>query len=157
MNQVKPSHSTAKPMLIGEFKHTIDDKKRISIPANFRKEIGRKVVITRGLDNCLFLYTPEGWKKAIEQLSAMSMLQAASRGFDRFIFGGAFEAEIDTMGRVLIPDHLRDFADLKSKVVIVGLNNRIEIWDEKKWKDHIDKVEKQADVLAENLMNVGIL
>ncbi|HNZ55616.1 MAG TPA: division/cell wall cluster transcriptional repressor MraZ [Candidatus Paceibacterota bacterium] len=144
-------------MLIGEFKHTIDDKKRISVPANFRKEIGRKVVVTRGLDNCLFLYTLEGWKKVVEQLNTLPMTQGASRGFNRFIFGGAFEADIDTMGRILIPDHLRDFADLKSKVVIVGLNDRVEIWDEKKWKDHIDKVEKQADVLAENLTNIGIL
>jgi len=144
-------------MLIGEYKHTIDDKKRVSVPANFRKEIGRKVVITRGLDSCLFLYTLEGWKKFIESLNNLPMMQGGARSFNRFIFGGAFEVEIDTMGRVLIPENLRDFADLKSKVVIVGLNSRVEIWDEKKWKDHIEKVEKQADVLAEELSGIGAL
>ncbi len=143
-------------MLIGEFRHTIDEKKRISVPANFRKEIGKKIVITRGLDSCLFLYTMDGWKKVMGELDKLPMTQGGARSFNRFIFGGAFEAEIDGMGRILIPDHLKNFADLKSKVVFVGLNDRVEIWDEKKWKDHIEKVEKQADVLAENLSEIGV-
>ena len=144
-------------MLIGEFRHTIDDKKRISMPASFRKEIGKKMVITKGLDSCLFAYTLEGWKKVSAELDKLPMTQSAARSFSRFILGSAFEVELDAMGRVLIPDHLKDFADLKSRVVVVGLNDRIEIWDERKWKENIDKVEKQADVLAERLSEVGML
>lgn len=143
-------------MLIGEFRHTIDDKKRISLPASFRREVGKKMVITKGLDSCLFAYTLEGWKKVSVELDKLPMTQGAARSFSRFILGSAFEVELDSMGRVLVPDHLKDFADLKSKVVIVGLNNRLEIWDERKWKDNIDKVEKQADVLAERLSEIGM-
>ncbi len=141
-------------MLIGEFRHIIDDKKRISMPANFRKEIGKKIVITKGLDNCLIAYTFDGWKKISEQMD-LPMTQSSSRDFGRFFFGSAFEVEIDAMGRILIADQLRDYAGLKSRVVIVGLNSRIEIWDEKCWREHIDKVEKQADVLAEQLSAIG--
>jgi MraZ protein len=143
-------------MLIGEYRHTIDDKKRISMPASFRREIGKKMVITKGLDSCLFAYTLEGWKKVSAELDKLPMTQSASRSFNRFILGSAFEVELDAMGRVLVPDHLKDFADLKSRVVVVGLNNRLEIWDERKWKENIDKVEKQADVLAERLSEVGM-
>ena len=143
-------------MLIGEFRHIIDDKKRISLPASFRREVGKKLVITKGLDSCLFAYTIEGWKKVASELEKLPMTQSAARSFNRFILGSAFEVDLDTMGRVLIPDHLKDFADLKSRVVVVGLNERIEIWDEKKWKENIDKVEKQADVLAERLSEVGM-
>lgn len=143
-------------MLIGEFRHTIDDKKRISMPASFRREIGKKMVITKGLDTCLFTYTIEGWKKVLAKMDNLSMTNGTSRSFARFILGSAFEVELDSLGRVLIPDHLKDFADLKSRVVVVGLNDRIEIWDERKWKENIDKVEKQADVLAERLSEIGM-
>ena len=143
-------------MLIGEFRHTIDDKKRISMPASFRKEIGKKMVITKGLDSCLFAYTLDGWKKVSGEIDKLPMTQSAARSFSRFILGSAFEVEIDSMGRVLIPEHLKDFADLKSRVVVVGLSERIEIWDDRKWKENIDKVEKQADVLAERLSEVGM-
>ncbi len=143
-------------MLIGEFRHIIDNKKRISMPASFRREVGKKLVITKGLDNCLFAYTLEGWKKTSIELNKLPMTQSAARSFSRFILGSAFEVGIDTMGRVLIPDHLKVFADLKNRVVIVGLNNRIEIWDERKWKENIDRVEKQADVLAERLNEIGM-
>jgi len=144
-------------MLIGEFRHTIDDKKRISLPASFRRELGKKLIITKGLDSCLFAYTLSGWGKISAELEKLPMTQSAARSFSRFILGSAFEVEVDAMGRVLVPDHLKDFADLKSRVVIVGLNGRIEIWDERKWKENIDKVEKQADVLAERLNEIGIL
>lgn len=143
-------------MIIGEFRHVIDEKKRVSMPASFRREIGKKLVITKGLDNCLFAYTLEGWKKVLVELDKLPMTQSAARNFDRFILGSAFEVEIDSMGRILVPDHLRDFAELKSRVVIVGLSDRIEIWDERKWKDSIDKIEKQADVLAERLSEIGM-
>lgn len=143
-------------MLIGEFRHIIDDKKRVSLPASFRKEIGKKIVITKGLDSCLLAYKLADWQKVLTKMENLSMASGGARSFTRFILGSAFEVEVDTMGRILIPDYLKDFADLKSRVVIVGLNDRIEVWDEKKWKENIDKVEKQADVLAERLSEIGM-
>jgi len=144
-------------MLIGEYRHSIDDKKRIAIPVAFRKELGKKVIVTRGLDNCLFIYPLESWKKFTDKLDTLSHGQADARGFNRFIFGGAVETEIDALGRVLIPDFLKDFAKLKSKVVVVGINERAEIWDEKHWKEYSERVEKQADTLAEKLGEIGVI
>ncbi len=144
-------------MLIGEYRHSIDAKKRIALPVKFRKEIGRKVVITNGLDNCLFVYPVKHWEAMSEKLANLSIGQADTRGFNRFMLAGATETEVDTMGRILIPDFLREFASLKSKVVIAGIHNRLEIWDEKRWRDYKSKIEKQADTLAEKLGEVGAL
>ncbi len=143
-------------MLIGEYRHTIDAKKRVAVPANFRKELGKKIVMTRGLDNCLFVYPLASWQKVSEQLKGLSMGQADARGFNRFMLAGATPTDIDGMGRILIPDYLKDFADLKTKVVIAGINDRVEIWDEKRWKDYTERIEKQADALAEKLGEVGV-
>lgn len=144
-------------MLIGEYSHTIDDKKRLSLPAKFRKELGRKVVVTNGLDKCLFVYTQAQWKKVAEKLSELSMGQANSRSFNRFLLGGAVETEVDSLGRVLIPEFQRKFAGLNSKVVIVGVHNRLEIWDEVGWSEYKSRVEKEADILAEKLGEVGAI
>ncbi len=94
-------------MFIGEFTHTLDDKKRLSLPSKFRKELGKKVIITHGLDNCLFMFTLSQWNTIAEQLGNMSFGNADSRGFNRIMLGGAVEIEIDTAGRILIPDFLR--------------------------------------------------
>ncbi len=144
-------------MLIGEYIHTIDDKNRLSLPAKFRQEMGKKVVIAPGLDNCLSLFTVKEWEKISLKLSESSMLQADNRSFNRFMFGGAVEAEVDSIGRILIPDFLKNRADLKEKVAIIGVQNRAEIWNEAKWSDYKKVVEKQADALAEKLGQVGIL
>lgn len=143
-------------MLIGEFRHSIDDKKRVAVPRAFRKELGRKVVVTRGLDNCLFLYPKAEWQKMSEKLASLPMGQANTRGFSRFVFGGASEAEIDALGRILIPDFLKKFAGLGAKVVIAGVNNRVEIWDERRWDEHTQSIEREADRLAERLGEIGI-
>lgn len=144
-------------MLIGEYTHSIDDKNRLSLPVKFRQEMGKKVVITPGLDNCLFLFTLKEWGAISEKLSHSSMLQADNRGFNRFMFGGAVEAEIDTIGRILVPDFLRERANLKNKVVVIGVQSRVEIWNEKTWIDYKKVVERQADTLAEKLGSVGVL
>jgi len=144
-------------MLIGEYTHTVDDKKRISLPVRFRKELGKKVIVTHGLDNCLFLYAPKQWEKISDSLSQMSMLQADSRSFSRFMLAGAVEVDVDTLGRILIPEFLRDFADLKSRVVFAGVHSRIEIWNDKRWVDYKRRIETQADMLAEKLGGVGAL
>ena len=144
-------------MLIGEYTHTIDDKNRLSLPAKFRSEMGKKMVVTPGLDNCLFLFTMSEWKKISDKLSQSSMLQADNRGFNRFMFGGAVEADIDSIGRILVPDFLRERANLKNKVVVIGVQARVEIWNEKSWVEYKAVVEKQADSLAEKLGQVGVL
>lgn len=143
-------------MLIGEYTHTIDDKNRISIPAKFRSEVGRKVVITHGLDNCLFLYSTSEWEKISEKLGGLGMGQADTRGFNRFMLAGAVEADVDSIGRILIPDFLKDFAKLSGKVIFAGVHSRIEIWNEKRWSDYKAKIEKQADKLAEKLGEIGV-
>ncbi len=144
-------------MLIGEFRHTIDAKKRVALPAKFRKEIGKKVVITHGLDNCLFIYPLKGWQEVSEKLASLPIGQADTRGFNRFMLAGAVETDVDSMGRILIPDFLKEFASLKTKVVVAGIHNRLEIWDEKRWRDYTAKIEKQADILAEKLGEVGMI
>ncbi len=144
-------------MLIGEYTHTIDPKKRVSLPAKFRKEMGKKLIMTNGLDNCLSVYTPKEWEKVSEKLSQLSIGQADQRSFNRFMLAGAVEVDVDSIGRILIPDFLKDFARLKSKVVLAGVHSNIEIWDEKAWRAYKKKIESQADILAEKLGEIGVI
>lgn len=144
-------------MLIGEYTHTIDTKKRLSLPSKFRKELGNKVILTKGLDNCLFMYSVGEWKKISVKLAGLPFGQADTRGFNRFMLAGATEVAIDSLGRILVPDFLRDFASLKDKVALAGVQSRIEIWDEKKWSEYKKRIEKQADNMAEKLGEIGIL
>ncbi len=145
-------------MLIGEYTHAIDDKNRVSLPAKFRTLMGKKIVLTPGLDNCLFVFTTKEWSSIASKLSQnASMLSSDMRSFTRYMFGGASEVEVDSIGRVLVPDFLRDRAGLKSKVVLIGVQNRLEIWNEKSWSEYKQGVEKQADGLAEKLSGLGIM
>lgn len=144
-------------MLIGEYTHTIDDKNRISLPAKFRTELGKKIVVTQGLDNCLWIFKMPEWKKIEEKLNQSSIGQADNRSFNRIMFGSAVEAEVDSIGRILIPDFLRDKASLKNKCVVIGVSSRVEIWNEKAWLEYKKVVEKQADTLAEKLGQVGVI
>ncbi len=144
-------------MFIGEYTHSIDEKNRLSLPAKFRAGLGKKVVVTPGLDACLFVFTQKEWEKISVRLNQSSLLQADNRSFNRFMFAGATEAEIDSIGRILVPDFLRDSANLKSRVVVIGVSSRIEIWNEKTWAEYKKVVEKQADTLAEKLGQVGVL
>ena len=144
-------------MLIGEYTHTLDSKRRLALPAKFRKEIGNKVVLTHGLDNCLTLYPLKKWKEVSASLAQLSLGRSDSRGFNRIILAGAVETEVDSIGRILIPDFLKDFAKLKTKVVITGIHDRIEIWSESKWKEYKAKTEKNADELAEKLGELGAI
>lgn len=143
-------------MLIGEFKHNIDTKKRIAVPAKFRKELGGKAVITRGLDKCLFVYPMKEWEKVAEKLSNLSMGQSDTRNFARLMMSGAMDVSIDKLGRILIPNYLKEFGELKNKAVIVGVYKRLEIWDEKSWENYKEKVEKETDILAEKLGELGM-
>jgi len=144
-------------MLIGEFIHTIDEKNRISLPAKFRKEMGKDLVVTPGLDNCLFVFTKKEWQNISEKLSNFSMLAADNRSFNRFMFGGATEVSVDSIGRILLPELLKGRAGLKTKAALVGVQNRLEIWNDKTWNTYKGRVEKQADALAEKLGGVGVI
>jgi len=144
-------------MLIGEYKHTLDDKKRISLPIKFRKEMGKKIVVTHGLESCLFLYTEKEWKMLAGKLSSMNMLQSDTRGFNRFMLSGAFELSVDAVGRILVPENLRAFAGIKDKVVFAGVFNRVEIWEEAKWDKYKASVFKDADSIANKLGSIGAI
>ena len=122
-------------MFIGEYTYSIDEKKRLAIPAKFRQLLGKKAIITRGLDQCLFFYPAKEWGNLARKLAKLPLSQADARGFARLMLAGAMEVSIDNLGRILIPDYLKSYAFLKKKVVIAGVLNRIEIWDEKKWQD----------------------
>jgi len=144
-------------MLIGEYHHSLDPKKRLSLPSKFRKELGKKVIVTRGLDQCLFVYSEPMWKKLVDKFSELSLGSPDSRGFNRFMLSGAVDADVDGAGRVLIPDFLKEFADLKSEVVLAGVGNRVEIWDEKRWDSYKRKVEADANHIASKLADSGAI
>ncbi len=143
-------------MFIGEYNYTIDDKKRLAIPAKFRAALGKKAVITRGLDNCLFLYPSGEWEKLAKKLSQLPLARADARGFVRIMLAGAMEVSLDRLGRILVPDYLKKYAALQKKTVIAGLYNRVEIWDEGKWKIYKQKMEKEAGDIAERLKELGV-
>ena len=144
-------------MLIGEYTHTVDEKNRVSLPVRFRKEVGKKVVVTHGLDNCIFLYAITEWTVIAGKLSGLGIGQSDTRGFNRFMLAGAVEIEVDSIGRILIPDFLKKFAGLSEKVIFTGVHNRVEIWDSERWNEYKKRIEKQADKLAEKLGEIGAL
>lgn len=144
-------------MFIGEYTHTLDPKKRLSLPSKFRKELGKSVVITRGLDHCLFLLSQSAWKKLVQRFSELSIGSSDTRGFNRFMLSGAVEVDVDSAGRVLIPDFLKQFAKLKNSVVLAGVGERVEVWDEKKWKTYKDHIESQGDAMASKLSEIGVI
>ena len=143
--------------MIGEYTHTLDPKKRLSLPSRWRKELGKKLVVTRGLDNCLFVYPLKEWQKITDKVGQLPLGQADTRSFNRFFLSGAVEVEVDKIGRILVPDFLKQFATLKNKVVLAGIHDRVEIWDEKKWNEYKKKIESSADSLAESLGAIGVL
>lgn len=144
-------------MLIGEYRHNLDDKKRVALPARFRKELGRKVVVTRGLDKCLWIYPVGEWKKVAEKLSNLSIGQADTRSFNRFMLAGAVETDVDGSGRILIPDFLKEFAGLDTDLVLAGVHTRVEVWDENNWKIYQSNTLREADKLAEKLGEIGVI
>lgn len=129
-------------MFIGEYTHTVDEKKRFSLPAKFRKELGRKVVVTRGKDHCLFLYPYKTWALISEEVKKLGHVESDHR-YARFTFAGASEIEIDSIGRILVPEFLREFAALGNSIVITGVHDRVEIWNEKKWEAYRKKLESE--------------
>ncbi len=143
-------------MFIGEYTHNIDDKGRLAIPAKFREELGHGAVVTRGLDNCLFIYTVDEWKKLAEKLAALPISKANTRAFARLMLAGAMDCEVDKQGRVILPEYLRKFAKMKKKVVVAGLLNRLEVWDEATWNKYKTTTEKDSADIAEALGELGV-
>jgi MraZ protein len=143
-------------MFIGEYQYTIDEKKRLAIPPKLRAVVGKKAVITRGLDQCLFFYPVKEWEILAKKLAQLPLSQADARGFARLMLTGAMEVNIDNLGRILVPDYLKEYALLKKSVIIAGVYNRIEIWDEKIWKIYKQKTEKEVGDIAERLKELGV-
>ena len=141
-------------MFMGEYKHSIDAKGRIILPADFREELTDNFVITKGLDNCLFLYTAEEWDKLSTKLRQLPLAKAEARAFVRFFFAGARQAECDRQGRFLVPANLRAHAKLQKDVVLIGISNRIEVWSKAEWDRYNEEITPSS--IAETLVDLGI-
>lgn len=143
-------------MFIGEYSHNLDDKGRMAIPAKFRRELSKGAVVTRGLDNCLFLYTKTEWAKLAEKLAALPISQSNSRAFARLMLAGAMDVELDKQGRVILPEYLRKFAGINKNLVVAGLYSRLEIWDEEKWDRYKNQTESESGAIAEKMAELGV-
>jgi MraZ protein len=143
-------------MFIGEYRHSIDDKGRLAIPVKFRGDLESGAIVTRGLDGCLYVYTPAEWQKLADKLAAMPMSQSNSRAFARLMLAGAMDCAIDKQGRIVLPDYLRSYAGLKKNTVVAGLYNHLELWDEKAWNAYKQKTEKDSGDIAEQLGSLGV-
>jgi MraZ protein len=143
-------------MFIGEYSHSIDEKGRMNMPVKFRRDLSGGVVVTRGLDRCLFVYPKSQWEELAEKLSRLPITQKSSRAFARLMLAGAMEADMDAQGRMMIPEYLRTYAGVKKHVVVTGLFNRIEIWDEDAWGEYRTKTEEASGEIAESMSSLGI-
>jgi MraZ protein len=142
-------------MFLGEFNHSLDDKGRLTLPAKFREQLAPGIVITRGLDGCLFVFTYEDWSKFTSQLSEkLPFTQKSARDLTRFFFAGASHIIPDRQGRILIPPFLREYARLETAAVITGANTRLEVWDPARWQEMMQEVELNAEQVAEQFSNI---
>jgi len=145
-------------MFYGEFEHSIDRKGRLILPAKFREvaknQFVEKFFVTRGLDKCLFMFAEEEWRSQENKFKTMSFTKQQSRTFNRLLFSGAVEVGFDKQGRILVPQYLKDFAEIKRDVMIVGVSNRIEIWAKDKWHDFYSNSRQSFEEIAEKLMDV---
>jgi len=143
-------------MFIGEYQHSLDNKNRVIMPARFREKLGDSFVMTKGLDNCLFIYTLEEWNRVEEKLKSLPLTNKDGRAFVRFFFAGASEGETDKQGRTLIPSTLKEYAKIEKDVVIIGVSTRIEIWSVEEWNRFNSDAEMSIDEIAEKMSELGI-
>lgn len=143
-------------MFIGEYNHSLDEKGRLAIPVKFRSILKKGAVVTKGLDNCLFLYSKEQFEKIAQKFASLPISQSKSRAFSRHMLAGAMDVEFDNQGRITLPEYLREFSELKKKVVIAGLYNHLEIWNENAWNSYKHETEKNSNAIAEELGDLGI-
>ena len=142
-------------MLIGEYHHNIDDKNRLVIPSKFRTDIGKKFILTRGLDKCLFIYSLDEWNSIVAELKKLPFTHKDSRNFTRFFLSGAIECELDNAGRVCITSPLIEYADITKECVIIGANDRLEVWSKESWDKFLNDNSTEFENIAENLFNEG--
>lgn len=138
-------------MLMGEYHHNIDDKGRLIIPAKFRNELGENYIITKGLDKCLFVYSVNEWNKLVKDLDTLKFTKKNVRAFERFFVGGASLNEFDKQGRISITSPLVHYANIKKECVIIGVNERLEIWDKDEFDMFMKNNEDTLEQIAENL------
>ena len=139
-------------MLLGEFEHTIDDKNRLTLPARFRQAFADGVVLTRGMDGCLYVYPRSDWEASVEgRLAELDPLSRETRLMQRYFFSGAAEDELDKQGRVTVPTALIEHAKLGREVVVAGVRDHLEIWDRAQWREHLREIEGSAEHVAERL------
>ena len=143
-------------MLIGEYHHNIDEKGRLIIPSKFREEIGNSFVLTRGLDGCLSIYSMVNWNKLVEKLKTLSFTKKDARTFMRFFLTGATVCEFDKQGRINIPSNLTEFANLKKECAVIGVNDRLEIWDLHNFECMMQENEKSLEDICENLFDISL-
>lgn len=143
-------------MFLGEYKHSLDEKGRLTIPAKLRHDLADGLYVTRGLDGCLFIYTLQGWESYVSTLNQLPLDKKSSRTFIRFTFSGANKLIPDGQGRILLPANLREFAGLDTDVVIIGANHRLEVWAADKWQAMLQEIEKDAELVAEELPDLRI-
>ena len=142
-------------MLMGEYRHNIDDKKRLVIPSKFRSELGDEFVLTRGLENCLFIFSKEEWNKTTNRLKSLPFTRKAARNFTRFLLSGATVCEIDQAGRISITSPLIEYADITKECVIIGANDHLEVWAKESWDQFMDDNIDNFSDIAENLFTPG--
>lgn len=139
-------------MLLGEYEHSLDDKNRLTLPARFRQSFSDGVVLGRGMDGCLVVYTRDGWERFVEnRLAELDPFSKEARQMSRFMFAGASEAELDKQGRVMVPPPLVQHAALEREVVVAGVRDHLEIWDRAAWREQLQEVEGSAELVAERL------
>lgn len=143
-------------MFIGEYSHTVDDKGRLSVPVKYRASLSDGVIVTRGLDHCLFIYPRKEWEVLAQKLASLPLSQKQSRAFARLMLAGAWDAQLDGQGRIMVPEYLRTYAGIGKHVTVAGLYNRIEIWDEDAWQEYRARTEAQSDEIAEAMGSLGV-
>ena len=140
-------------MFMGEYDHQLDTKGRMIVPSKFRYYLNERFIITRGLDKCLFGYTLEEWQQIEEKMKTLPMTKKDARKFMRMFFSGAVEVELDKQGRINIPQNLRKYANLTKECTVIGVSNRIEIWDRETWNDFYEESEDSFEDIAEDLID----
>lgn len=143
-------------MFIGEYRHNLDYKGRVAVPKKFRSDLAQGAILTKGLDGCLFLYPMSSWSKLTDRIQELSVTQADTRAFGRYLFGGASEVEFDQLGRIKIPEYLLEYAHIQKNAVLVGLLERIEIWSPRLWEKQVKKLETRGEEISEKLAKKGI-
>lgn len=143
-------------MFMGEYYHTIDSKGRLIIPVKFRESIGELFIITKGLDQCLFVYPKHEWSNIEQKMRNLSFTQKDARAFMRFFFSGAVDCEVDKQGRTLIPPTLRDYANIEKEVAIIGVSSRVEIWSKSSWDNYSNNARVSYENIAEKMVEFGI-